>query len=139
MQLNGQKTSLNHEALSGKCLQITKIRKRLSLKQQVLMGVYYRKYVLVHAITAYGANSFSTSALDGSKANFTTGRYSPRQRAPVPNEEKVGWVAESIRTLRLAPDGNQTTKARSSVHSVVSILPQLCRLRDITIVFKFWQ
>jgi hypothetical protein len=82
-------------------------------------------------------HSFSTSATDGGKANFITDRYSPRKRAPVPTEEKVGWVAESIWSLRLDPDGNQTTNARSSANSVVSILPTLCRLRDITVVSRF--
>ena len=128
--------------LVTKRLQMITTRKGLSLKHHVIMGIYYRKDFPVHAITAYGAkiqlNFFSTSAIDGSKANFTTGHQNTRERAPVPIEE-VGLVAESIRTLRLAPDGNQTTNARSSVHSVVSILPTLCRPRDITVVFQFWQ
>jgi len=72
-----------------------KIRKGLSLKHHVIKGIYYTKDVPVHAIIAYRAkvqlHSFSTSATDGGKANFTTGHYSPRERA-----EKVGWVAESI-------------------------------------------
>jgi len=42
------------------------------------MGIYYRKDVSVHAIMAYGAKvqvrSFSTSAIDGGTANFTTDR-----------------------------------------------------------------
>jgi hypothetical protein len=78
MQLYRQKTILNNEALGGKCWQMIKIGKRLSLKHHVIMGIYYTKDVPVHAIMAYGAkvqlHSFSTSATDGGKANFTTGR-----------------------------------------------------------------
>jgi hypothetical protein len=111
-----------------------KIRTRFSLKHHVIMVMYYMKDVPAYAIMTYGAkvqiHSFSTSATGGGKANFTTGRYSPRERAPVPTE-KFGWFAESIWALRLAPDGNQTKNARLSPHSVVSILPTLSRLRDI--------
>lgn len=42
------------------------------------MGIYYRKDIPVHTIMAYGEkvqlHSYSASATDGGKANFTTDR-----------------------------------------------------------------
>jgi len=64
-------------------------QKRVKLKTSCHNGNLYTKDVPVHAIIAYRAkvqlHSFSTSATDRGKANFTTGHYSPRERA-----EKVG-------------------------------------------------